>query len=79
MLFYFHVYCETEMEITEYQDHYNKLSEHIVDDWHNICSQISMQEETPQKVKTYKGIESIEMIRNNYLFNILSCVIDIMI
>jgi hypothetical protein len=37
MLFYFHVYCETEMEITEYQEHYNKLSEHIVDDWHKIC------------------------------------------
>ena len=23
MYFYFHVYCETEMEITEYQNYYN--------------------------------------------------------
>ncbi len=37
MLFYFHVYCETEMEISEFQGDYNQLSEFVIDDWHEIC------------------------------------------
>ncbi len=30
-----------------------------------------------QKVKTYKGIEDLYLIRDDYLFNILAAVIDI--
>jgi hypothetical protein len=37
MLFYFHVYCETEMEIMEDQDDYNKIVEIVLDDFHSIC------------------------------------------
>ena len=75
MLFYFHVYCETEMEIGEFQEDYNMLSEFVVDDWHDLCS--TLAQDMPQKVKTYKGIEDLYLIRDDYLFNILAAVIDI--
>lgn len=75
MLFYFHVYCETEMEISEFQEDYNLLSEFVVDDWHDICQTFSS--DMLQKVKTYHGIEDLSMIRDDYLFNILAAVIDI--
>ena len=47
----------------------------MVDDWHNICQTFS--EDMIQKVKTYKGVEDLSQIRDDYLFNILAAVIDI--
>jgi hypothetical protein len=51
------------------------LSEFVIDDWHEICQTLS--NEMHHKVKTFKGIEDLYLIRDDYLFNILAAVIDI--